>query len=128
MSITALERPAVTTPAFTHLPWCVEHWDDDPGQPGPCFADDLTIPFREGEIEVAMSAIPGSGADPTLTLFLASKDSIDGPSFPNLAEAEVAAWSLLAMVARARGDLNAAAQHAYAAHLAAAARCGEAGS
>lgn len=118
MTITTLERPAVTT-APAHLPWCVEHWDDDPGQPGPCFADDLTIPFRGAEVEVAMSAIPGADADPLLTLFLASRDILDAPSFPNLAEAETAAWALLAMVSRARGDLAESARYASRARQAA---------
>ncbi len=123
MSIT-LERPAVAAAATQanqtgHLPWCTEHWDDDPERPGPCFATDVTIPFRGDEVEVAMSAVAGDGKDPSLTLFLASKDILDGPSFPNLAEAETAAWAMLAMVARARGELAESARYALRAHRAA---------
>jgi hypothetical protein len=102
-------------------PWCSgEHWDGDgEDAPGVCFARDIDVPFRGSEVSAAMSYDPQridhGKADVSLTVFLASRDILQGLSFTDLDEAQVAAYALLAMIAVARGDQAAADRH----HLAA---------
>lgn len=118
MTTLTLDPPLLDGAQPDHEPWCTEHWEGtEPGDPGTCFATDVTIPFRGDEVEVAMSATPGS--EPSLTLFLPSRHALDAPNFTNLAEAETAAYAVLALIARARGDLAASARHAFAAGSAA---------
>jgi hypothetical protein len=115
-------EPLFTPRPFpTCAPWCSgEHWDGDTeADPGVCFAADVEVPFRGAEVSAAMSYDPNhtrrGRAEVSVTVFLASRDILDAPSFTDLDEAEAAAYALLAMIAVSRGDQAAADRH----HLAA---------
>jgi hypothetical protein len=125
MTIT-LDAPTVAGGPFPGCaPWC--NWehsvDEDPDSPDACFAEDIDVPFRGREISAAMSYDPGRAADGkpevSVTVFLASRDILDAPSFTDLDEAEAAAYALLAQIAVARGETAKAEQHKRAALAAA---------
>lgn len=137
-ALTMATAPATTpAPLFTPrpfptcVPWCSgEHWDGDgPDDPGVCFAADVDVPFRGGEVSAAMSYDPRRNEqgrpDNSITVFLPSRDIVEGLGFSDLAEAEVAAYALLAMIAVARGDRQAADRHHLAALDAAARQNGD---
>ena len=108
-------------PFSTCAPWCSgEHWDgDNEDDPGVCFAADIDVPLRDGEVSAAMSYGPHRPDEDrpelSLTVFLPSRSITDGLNVTDLVEGEIAAYALLAMIAVARGDQAAADRH----HLAA---------
>jgi hypothetical protein len=107
------------------VPWCSgEHWDGETeDDPGTCFAADITVPYGAGEVEAAMSFGPGrtenGRPDVSVTVFLPSRDIIEGYSFTDLAEAEVVALVLLSQIAVSRGDQARAEHYRHAAEAAA---------
>ncbi|HEV2640122.1 MAG TPA: hypothetical protein VGX23_33620 [Actinocrinis sp.] len=114
-----------TRPFPTCAPWCSgEHWDGETeDDPGTCFAEDVSVPFGAGTVEAAMSfgaaRAEGGKPDVSVTVFLPSRDIIDGLGFTDLAEAEVVALVLLAQLAVARGDQAMAEHYKQAAEVAA---------
>jgi hypothetical protein len=112
-------------PYPTCAPWCSgEHWDGETeDEPGVCFAEDVTVPYGAGAVEAGMSFEASRSErgkpDVSVTVFLPSRDIIDGYSFTDLIEAEVVALVLLAQLAVARGDQATAEHYKQAAEVAA---------
>ena len=112
-------------PYATCAPWCSgEHWDGETeDEPGVCFAEDVTVPYGTGTVEAGMSfeasRTDRGKPDVSVTVFLPSRDIVDGYCFTDLVEAEVVALVLLAQIAVARGDQAQAEHYRQAAEVAA---------